>query len=501
VEIDAQYLTAHDVYRDSGFLREPYLSSVGHDTAHIRCRTYRAKPPELALAPAPKGVKLRWATRTVALNKQEQDRLRAAKRYVANEVFEHTATLSGLTARSRFRGVLTAKHGTRDVTLRTLPKPGTRLADGDRISILVLGDTGTGSEAQWQVARAIDRSLDKPNGIAADLDAVVHLGDAVYDDGAAEDVDAVLFAPYRNLLARAPLYLAIGNHDTRIRNGDELRQALATPEGTEGWHRLLLGPLELILVDSANKKPSATLYRATSEQSSWLELVSRDPLAPWRVVALHHAPLSSGTRHGSGRFSAERGMRENMAALRPVVGEVDLVLAGHDHHFERSVPIQPAWVDPSGAVEVPEGREGSGKAVARGPIAVGVERAVLDPGDTVFMVQGTGGGNLADTVGTRVAWATLWTLGLPLATPLWMSYWPSGFDAVDPGEAWVERAGLGYGFTRLDVDGKTCRARTFMVDVEDGSIQKVDDVIYQHRAPGHRGARAFGARAGAGTTP
>ena len=53
----------------------------------------------------------------------------------------------------------------------------------------------------------------------------------------------------------------------------------------------------------------------------------------WKIVALHHPPYSSG-RHGS-----TVGAREQLEPIL-VRRHVDLVLAGHDHHYERTHPHQ-----------------------------------------------------------------------------------------------------------------------------------------------------------------
>ena len=74
----------------------------------------------------------------------------------------------------------------------------------------------------------------------------------------------------------------------------------------------------------------------------WLDEALAEATAPWRVVALHHPPYSSG-RHGS-----TTPLRHH---LEPVLRRhrVDLVLAGHDHHYERTVPIHDITYVISGA--------------------------------------------------------------------------------------------------------------------------------------------------------
>ncbi|HZI02506.1 MAG TPA: metallophosphoesterase, partial [Archangium sp.] len=76
-------------------------------------------------------------------------------------------------------------------------------------------------------------------------------------------------------------------------------------------------------------------------QRKWLaqDLAASD--APWKVVFLHYPPWSSGD-HGS-----QLMIRREFSPLFEKHG-VDLVLTGHDHHYERSYPMKGDGVGPSG---------------------------------------------------------------------------------------------------------------------------------------------------------
>jgi 3',5'-cyclic AMP phosphodiesterase CpdA len=69
----------------------------------------------------------------------------------------------------------------------------------------------------------------------------------------------------------------------------------------------------------------------SSTQWEWLDDALASATSQWKVVLLHH-PLYSSGRHGSTVGARER--------LEPILARhhVDLVLAGHDHHFERTHP-------------------------------------------------------------------------------------------------------------------------------------------------------------------
>ena len=67
-------------------------------------------------------------------------------------------------------------------------------------------------------------------------------------------------------------------------------------------------------------------------QLEWLDDALAAATSQWKIVALHHPIYSSG-RHGSTQYLSE--------TLEPILvrHHVDLVLAGHDHHYERTVPL------------------------------------------------------------------------------------------------------------------------------------------------------------------
>ena len=76
-------------------------------------------------------------------------------------------------------------------------------------------------------------------------------------------------------------------------------------------------------------------------QLVWLDETLAKSQARWKVVFLHHSIYSAATKgRGHGRDSSVLRLR---ALLEPMFVRhgVDVVLAGHDHHYDRSTP-QPA---------------------------------------------------------------------------------------------------------------------------------------------------------------
>jgi hypothetical protein len=189
-------------------------------------------------------------------------------------------------------------------------------------TFLVLGDSGTGGRGQRAVR---DRMLMHPANF------VLHAGDVVYDDGAAEDYDEKFFGPYREILRRAVLWPSLGNHDVKTKRGQPWRDAFYTPANnarrSENYYSFDVGNAHVLILDS-----NAPMKRG-SPQGNFLEqdLARNDAL--WTFVVLHHPIYSSG-KHGGARR-----LRERLAPVFDAHG-VDLVFAGHDHNYERTLPLR-----------------------------------------------------------------------------------------------------------------------------------------------------------------
>jgi 3',5'-cyclic AMP phosphodiesterase CpdA len=237
--------------------------------------------------------------------------------------------------------------GTRHVVGLTGLEPATRYdyrvgCDGERASgpwsfttypdgpapftFAVLGDSGTGSEAQRAVARLIE-------GWAPAL--VLHVGDLIYGRNPLA-WDARFFLIYRALLAGRPFYPVPGDNDVSIFMGwgalfDRAFHLPANnPERDERYYSFDVGDVHFVALDST--RLADTDRRAA--MLAWLEDDLRAHGRRFTVVFMHHPPYSAGLHHGSDRLA-----REHLAPVFERHG-VDLVLSGHDHHYERTHPVR-----------------------------------------------------------------------------------------------------------------------------------------------------------------
>lgn len=155
------------------------------------------------------------------------------------------------------------------------------------------------------------------------VDLVILGGDNIYDHGDMRQVGAKFERPYRELLkAGVPFHAVLGNHDIRTNNGAD--QLTYPGFGMKGrWYTLRRGPVEFFMHDSNIDWPS---------QMTWLRAALAASRAPWKVLVGHHPIYSSGL-YGDDQ--------EAIGRLTPHLRRhgVQLYINGHDHHYERSRPI------------------------------------------------------------------------------------------------------------------------------------------------------------------
>lgn len=193
------------------------------------------------------------------------------------------------------------------------------------IIFAVIGDTGSGDEAQRAVAQQMvkQRQL-KP------FEFVIMLGDNIYEKGEKEKIVSHFEEPYKELLADGvQFYASLGNHDiikglefqTNYRNFNMggRRYYNFTKGSREGSESLL----EFFALDT-NKLDDAQL--------DWLDQSLKASAARWKIAFCHHSIYSSARMH-----RPYVKLREKLEPLYVKYG-VNAVFAGHSHCYERVKP-------------------------------------------------------------------------------------------------------------------------------------------------------------------
>jgi predicted phosphodiesterase len=238
-----------------------------------------------------------------------------------NEARRHAVTLTDLEPASTYHYRVVQTNGSSGTDrFRTAP------ADEDsRFSFAVVGDSGDGGRAQLEVAGLLERL--RP-------DLILHAGDVVYPRGAEKDYDRRFFAPYRTLLKEVPIFLVLGNHDVRHRDGaaylDNFYPPLHNPGSTKRFYSFDWGGAHFVALDSE-------LYHGDrgagpEEQKAFLERDLAATRKRWKFAFLHRSLYSSS------RYGPDELIREDLEPLFARYG-VDVVFSGHDHVYERTAPV------------------------------------------------------------------------------------------------------------------------------------------------------------------
>ena len=195
----------------------------------------------------------------------------------------------------------------------------------DSVKFAVIGDTGTGSSKQTDVADTMVRYRS-----AFPFEFVLMLGDNMYGGESAQDFEAKFSGPYKQLLNdQVKFYAALGNHDQALQKN----YVNFNMDGKE-YYRLKKGNVAFYALNS---------NYMDKKQVKWLEDELAKDTSEWKVAFMHHPPYSSGGKHGS-----DAQLREVIEPIFVKYG-VNVVLTGHDHFYERTKPQKGIYYFVSGA--------------------------------------------------------------------------------------------------------------------------------------------------------
>jgi Calcineurin-like phosphoesterase len=192
------------------------------------------------------------------------------------------------------------------------------------VRFLVMGDTGRGDAGQYETARM----MATVHGMFP-FTFVVMVGDNMYGADTPSDYVKKFETPYKPLLDKGvKFYAALGNHDNPNQrfykqfsmNGERFYTFRGSGGGLA---KLTEGGVRFFAIDSNYLDKS---------QLDWLSKELAASGSDWKICFFHHPLYSSGKTHGSAL--------ETRAVLEPIFlkDNVSVVLAGHDHIYERIKP-------------------------------------------------------------------------------------------------------------------------------------------------------------------
>ena len=203
---------------------------------------------------------------------------------------------------------------------------------GKSFRFAAFGDTRTNHSVHRAVIEGMARE---------EIDFVLHTGDMVERGGIDKQWD-IFFQVERPVLVDTPIIPALGNHD-RSRTG-KFRHYFLHRLWTRNrrYFSFDWGNLRVVVIDvDLECRQGCTQYSFAARALE--EGAARGMLM---VMMTHYPPYSSG-EHGS-----HLGIRKPITDLARTYG-VELVVAGHDHDYERSKPIDGVTYVVSGSAGAP----------------------------------------------------------------------------------------------------------------------------------------------------
>jgi hypothetical protein len=227
----------------------------------------------------------------------------------------HEVRLTGLRPGRQYRyRVVWGEHASDVYSFRTAPPSGTR-----RFRLALYGDNRTQPEVHREIVQRVLQ--ERP-------DLVVNTGDLVAAGRQVEQWEPMFFGPLRPLMREIAYWPSLGNHE---QNADSYYHFFSLPNN-EAWYSFDYANAHIIALDS--NQP----YGPGTPQYQWLEEDLKNSRADWKMVFFHHPMFSA---------HPTRSVNANRWAWQPLFLKygVNLVLTGHDHHYQRCYPIGAAAGD------------------------------------------------------------------------------------------------------------------------------------------------------------
>lgn len=324
-------------------IRGPYLQSPTHSTIKIMWRTDAPSSTKVWYGTSPGSL-----TNTVVIN---------------NNVTDHVVMVSGLQPNTRYyyavgNTAMILAGQTSNHTFKTHPVPGTT----EPTRIWAIGDFGKGNAGQVDVKNSY---LNYPE--SQNTDVWIWLGDNAYDDGKDSEYQNKVFnvTGFSDIFSWLPFYPSPGNHDygevwsestllgipyTNIPLQDHQGpyfDIVEVPQyGEAGGHASNLevfysfdyGDVHFLSLNSEVFDYTFT-YDGINEMKNWIQQDLQNNTRKFTIAYFHQPPYSKGSHDSDDLYElVMKAMREKIIPTLESY-DIDLVVCGHSHVFERSFLI------------------------------------------------------------------------------------------------------------------------------------------------------------------
>lgn len=387
-------ISAINVLLAQNIVRGPYMQTPTENSIIIKWRTDVAT-----------NGKILYGTDVNNLNQSE---------IISAVETDHTVVLTGLTPYTKYYysvGNTTSMITTPgvDYSFRTNPIPGTKVP----IRAWAIGDFGKGNTQQVQVKESYVNYTDTVH-----TDIWFWLGDNAYADGKDHEYDEKVFgvAGFSDIFTKQPFWPSPGNHDYvevweqstllgipysniplsqhegpyyDIVDVPEQAEAGGYPSNYELFYSFDYGNAHFLSLNSEVYDFTQT-YDGINEMKAWIEQDLQQNNQTFTIAYFHQPPYSKGSHDSDDIY--ERVMIAMREKVIPLLEEydIDLVVCGHSHVFERSHLIHGHYgnsnsYDPSTML-----KDGNGGNFNQGNAYV-KDTSSATPDGTVYVVCGNSG--------------------------------------------------------------------------------------------------------------
>jgi|UniRef100_K3WNF5 hypothetical protein len=356
----------------------------------------------------------------------------SSKSYYADNgysLFHHHATVSGLTPHTKYYykvGSLASTELQSQVNTFTTAR---NAQDTAEFEIAIYGDGGDGENS-------VD-TIKYVNGLAGKVDFIYHIGDISYADDDFLRQGKLLDFGYEEIwnnwtnslapvMNTMPYMVVVGNHEAEchspacsdsnyrlnsLGNYTAYNTRFKMPSVESGgalnmWHSFNHGPIHFTSVSTESDFVNAPTNQFTNrvkngnfgDQLEWLEAdlevaAKNRADVPWLIVGMHRPMYHAGDADTTGNPKKGTQPQYIQAAFEELFIKygVDVVLAGHEHSYERHVPIargkpvmtgvsadKKTYVNPQAPVHIITGAAGNAEGHTEEPDAPAAWSAVFD---------------------------------------------------------------------------------------------------------------------------
>ena len=335
-----------------------------------------------------------------------------------NNVTDHTVQLSGLSALTEYYYAVGNSaqilSGPQNHRFRTHPLNG----ESAPVRVWAIGDFGKGNTEQVEVKNSYETYSD-----TVETNVWIWLGDNVYDDGKDSEYQTRLFElnGFKDVFNRLPFWPSPGNHDYNevweqsalfgipysniplnqhegpyfdMVDVPQQGEAGGFPSQLEVFYSFDYGDVHFLSLNSELWDLTQTL-NGINQMKTWIEQELNQNDKTFTIAYFHQPPYSKGSHDSDDAYElVMKAMREHLIPLLESY-DVDLVVCGHSHVFERSHLIHGHYgnsstLDPSTMI-----KDGAGGNFDAGNPYIKDNLPQSEDG-TVYVVCGNSGSKTSD---------------------------------------------------------------------------------------------------------